>query len=90
MMDQINHSEKEEVSNFANLVTPEDEMSEKLLNYVASIKARDDAIHFLESKFNEESISFEDFLKNIRKLEESKFVERFMLQETLQNYSQLQ
>lgn len=78
-MDIINHSEQQEVSNFANLVTPADEMSNRVLNYVASIKAREDAIHLVESKFNEESISFDDFLKTIRKLEESKFVERFML-----------
>jgi Na+/phosphate symporter len=68
IMEVINKSEQQEVSNFANLVAPADEMSERVLNYVASIKAREDAIHLVESKFNEESISFEDFLKHIRRL----------------------
>ena len=77
------------MSNFINLVTPADEMSDRILNYVASIKAREDTIHLLESKFNEESVSLDDFLKNIRKLEESKFIERYLLQEILQGNSHI-
>jgi len=52
MIEFMNHSEEHEVNNFANLVTPADEVSESVLNYVASIKAREDTIHLLESKFN--------------------------------------
>lgn len=55
----MNNSQEHEISNFANFVTPADETSEKILNYVASIKAREDTIHMLESKFNEEELSLE-------------------------------
>ena len=57
---------------------------------MVSIKAREDTIILLESKFNDEELSFEDFMKNVRKHEECKFMDRFMLNEYLQNYTKYQ
>jgi predicted nucleic acid-binding Zn-ribbon protein len=85
----MNNSQNIEIGNFANLVTPADEFSEQILEYHSSIKAREETLHLLEHKFNEEQITFEEFMKHARKLEEGKFVDRFMLTETLQNYSNL-
>ena len=65
----MDNSQQHEIRNFANLVIPADEISEKLLDKMVSIKAREDTIHQLESRFNDEEISFDDFMKNVRKYE---------------------
>ena len=90
MINFMNNSDQHEIRNFANLVSPADEISEMVLEKMSSIKAREETIHLLESKFNEEEISFEDFMKNVRKLEEGKFTDRFMLTEYMQNYTKYQ
>ena len=65
----MNNSDQHEIRNFTNLVIPADEISEKVLDKMVSVKAREDTIHMLESKFNDEEISFDDFMKNVRKCE---------------------
>ena len=86
----MNNSDQHEIRNFTNLVIPADEISEKVLDKMVSVKAREDTIHMLQSKFNDEEISFDDFMKNVRKCEQAKFMDRFMLNEYLQNYTKYQ
>ena len=86
----MNNSDQHEIRNFTNLVIPADEISEKVLDKMVSVKAREDTIHMLQSKFNDEEISFDDFMKNVRKYEQAKFMDRFMLNEYLQNYTKYQ
>jgi hypothetical protein len=38
---------------------------------------------FLENKFNEQEVGLEDFIKNIRKIEEAKFEEKALLAKCL-------
>ena len=47
MTNFMSNSDQLEISNFANLVTPADEISEKILDKIVSIKAREDTIHLL-------------------------------------------
>ena len=56
--------------NLSELIKPTDELSEQILGICSSMKAHDDCIDLLEGKFNEQEISFEQFIKNIRKIEE--------------------
>lgn len=53
MINFMNNSDQHEIRNFANLVSPADEISEMVLEKMSSIKAREETIHLLESKFNE-------------------------------------
>ena len=73
MLDFMNNSEEHEINNFTNLVKPADSISEGVLELNCSIKAREDTLHLIESKFNDEAISLEDFLKQVRKMEEARF-----------------
>jgi hypothetical protein len=49
------------------------------------LKAREDCIVLLENKFNQEQLSLEDFTKQLRKIEESRFEERVLLQKCVRN-----
>lgn len=59
----------ESTQSLLNLVKPQDELSDQILDLLSSIKAREDCTNELESKFNEGSITFDDFLKHVRKIE---------------------
>ena len=61
------------------VIVPADEISKQILDLITSIRAKQDTVNFLETKFNEEKISLEDFIKNARKLEEAKFQEKALL-----------
>ena len=61
------------------VIVPADELSKQILDLITSIRAKQDTVNFLETKFNEEKISLEDFIKNARKLEEAKFQEKALL-----------
>ena len=62
------------------VIVPADEISKQILDLITSIRAKQDTVNFLETKFNEEKISLEDFIKNARKLEEAKFQEKALLE----------
>ncbi len=62
-----------------NLVRPKDDLSEQILDLISSIKAREDCANELESKFNDGALTLDDFIKNLRKIEESKFEEKVLL-----------
>ena len=61
------------------VIVPADELSKQIIDLITSIRAKQDTVNFLETKFNEEKISLEDFIKNARKLEEAKFQEKALL-----------
>lgn len=73
MIEFVNLGSVTENVSLHNIVVPADRVSEQVLDLSASIKAREDAIHMLETKFNEEEINLESFMKNVRKMEEGKF-----------------
>jgi hypothetical protein len=52
----------------SNMVQAADPLSEQILDVYSNIKAHEETVTFLENKFNEGSVSFEDFLKNLRKI----------------------
>lgn len=72
-----------------DMVTPADELSDAVLELTSSIKAREDCEDYLESRFNDEAISLEDFMKGIRKIEEEKFMDKAMLIKGLQQISRI-
>jgi hypothetical protein len=48
----VDRSTINEARDFLSVVKPADELSEQILDLSSSIKAREEAIHMLESKFN--------------------------------------
>lgn len=59
--------------NLAEVVEPNGPLSNQLLDLVSETKTFVDMYIFLESQFSKEQISFEVLVKQIKKLEESKF-----------------
>ena len=74
----LNKSE-DTTGNVAELIKTTDELSEQILDLTSSMKAHEDCLDLLEGKFNSEEISFEEFIKNLRKIEEDKFEEKVLL-----------
>ena len=68
-----------------NFVKPSNEFPEQILWLRSSLKAREAGIVLLENKFNQEQPSLEDFTKQLRKIEESRFEERVLLQKCVRN-----
>lgn len=46
---------------------------------MSGIKAREECAILLENKFGQEQLSLEEFLKHVRRIEESKFEEKCLL-----------
>ena len=46
---------------------------------MSSTKAREDTVIMLENRFNQEEISLEDFIKQVRKMEEMRFEEKVLI-----------
>lgn len=46
---------------------------------MSSNKAREDCIIMLENRFNQEELSLDDFMKQVRKMEEMRFEEKVLL-----------
>lgn len=69
--------------NVAELIKTPDQLSEQILDITSSMKAHDDCLDLLQGKFNSEEISFEEFIKNLRKIEEEKFEEKVLLAKCL-------
>jgi hypothetical protein len=61
------------------LVKPRDDLSEQILDLISSVKAREDCANELELKFNDGALTLEDFMRNLRKIEEVKFEEKVLL-----------
>lgn len=50
-----------------------------MLDLAVNIRAKEDCLTLLQTKFNEGELDFNDFIKHARKLEEQKFEDKFLL-----------
>ena len=73
ILEFLRHNETSNIHDLSSLVRPKDERSEQILDLTSSLKARDDCINLLETKFNDGELGFEEFMKLVRKMEEEKF-----------------
>ena len=64
----LRQSENSGVDDLSSLIKPNDELSDQILDVYSSMKAHEECISLLESKFNDEDITFEEFIKNLRKM----------------------
>ena len=58
MSEFLRQSENSGVENLSSLIKPRDELSEQILDLSSSVKAREECISLLESKFDDEDITF--------------------------------
>ena len=65
----LQNNENASTENLSTLIQPNDNLSEQILDTVTNIKAREETVTFLEMKFNDGQIGFDEFLKLARKLE---------------------
>lgn len=54
MTNFLSTSEKGNITDLAKMVSPADDRSEQILDLIASLKAREDCLVFLEGRFNDE------------------------------------
>ena len=67
------NNEKSSIPDLSSIVKPANDLSEQVLDLLCSIKSREDCLLMLETRFNEEEVKLEDFLKQLRKIEETRF-----------------
>ncbi len=70
MSEFLRKNEKEDFKDLTALIRPKDQRSQQILDISASIKARQDCLTLLEDRFGANEISFEEFIKLVKKLEE--------------------
>lgn len=64
----LKDNEMQNNENLSSLVVPKDELSDQVLDLLAGLKAREETVRQLESKFNEKEIPLELFMKMFYKL----------------------
>lgn len=64
----LKDNEMQNNENLSSLVVPKDELSDQVLDLLAGLKAREETVRQLESKFNEKEIPLELFMKMLYKL----------------------
>ena len=85
MTNFLNNNEKSRIPDLTSIVKPANDLSSQILDLLSSIKAREECLMMLESRFNDEELSLEDFMKHMRKIEEAKFEEKVLLQKCLKH-----
>lgn len=68
------------------VIAAADETSECLIDYVSSAKAWEESANFIESKFVNGEIKFEQFMKHMRKIEEERFMSRAMIKKLVKSH----
>jgi hypothetical protein len=83
MTNFLNENEKSGTPDLTNVVKPSNERSAQILDLLSSVKAREDCLLLLETRFNQEEIKLEDFMKQMRRIEEARFEEKVLLNKCL-------
>lgn len=81
----LKENENSQSLDLTRLVQPKDELSEQILDLSSSLKAQEDCLVFLEGKFSEEEVPLESFLKQLRRIEETRFENKALLRKCLKH-----